>query len=321
MAPKKTALRVLLFSHNPDYVDRYRRLIRKARKDLEVFVCKNREEIARHISRADIIFSGQTFPLEFIAKAKRLRWIQSMSAGVENFVRAQSLPSGVILTRVEGVFGPIMAEYVIGYLLATVQNMKAVFENQKRRLWQPFLVGSLRSKTVGMMGLGSIGAYVAYKIHLLGAEVIGFDEQAKKLPYVKREYSGPELEEFLKLADFVVVTMPLTSATRGLLGEKEFAMMKNTAVLINISRGPIVHEKALLRALKQRKIAGAVLDVFKKEPLPADHEYWELDNLVITPHIAGPSIPEDIAPIFLENLKRLEEGKPLRGVVDRKRGF
>jgi len=321
MAPKKRALRVLLFSHNPDYVDRYRRLIKKARKDLQVFVCKKRGEIARYISRADIIFSGHTFPLEFIAKAKRLRWIQSMSAGVENFVRAQSLPSDVILTRVEGVFGPIMAEYVIGYLLAITQNMKAVFENQKRRLWQSFLVGSLRSKTVGMMGLGSIGAYVAYKIHLLGAEVIGFDEQAKKLPYVKREYSGPELEEFLKLADFVVVTMPLTSATRGLLGEKEFAMMKNTAVLINISRGPIVHEKALLRALKQRKIAGAVLDVFEKEPLPANHEYWQLDNLVITPHIAGPSIPEDIAPIFLENLKRLEEGKPLRGVVDRKRGF
>lgn len=288
---------------------------------MQVFACKNRAEVARHIGKVDIIFSSHTFPLGLIAKAKRVHWIQSMSAGVENFVRVQSIPSDVIITRIEGVFGPIMAEYVIGYILAITQNMKAVFENQKRRAWQPFLIDSLRSKTVGVMGLGSIGAYVAYKIYLMGADVIGFDEQTKNLPYVKREYSGLELEEFLKHADFVVITMPLTDATKGLLGEKAFAVMKKTAFLMNISRGPIVREKALLKALKQGKIAGAILDVFEMEPLPANHGYWQLDNLVITPHIAGPSIPEDIAPIFLENLKRFEEGKPLRGIVDRSRGF
>ncbi len=321
MASRKTTFKVLLFSHNPDYVTRYQSIIKMSRKDLKLFVCRTKEEIARHIEKVDIIFSGHTFPVEFIANAKRLRWIQSMSAGVENFLQAQFISSDIILTRVEGVFGPIMSEYVIGYLLALTQNMKTVFENQNRHVWKPFIVDSLQKKTVGVMGLGSIGSYVAYKLYILGVEVIGFDEQTKNLPYIKKEFLSSELEEFLKLADFVVITMPLTSATRGLLGRREFDAMKKTAFLINISRGPIVQERALLEALKQRKIAGAVLDVFETEPLPASHEYWQLNNLIITPHIAGPSIPEDIAPIFLENLKRFEEGKPLRGVVDRKRGF
>ena len=317
----KRGLRVLLYSHNPQYVDRYLKLIKKARKNLQVFACRNTTDISRNIGKADIIFSGHTFPVELIARAKRLRWIQSMSAGVENFVRSEYVPRRVQLTRVEGVFGPIMSEYIIGYILAVTQNMKAVFENQKKKEWRPFLVDSLRNKTVGVMGLGSIGAHIAYKLHLMGAEVIGLDEQSKKLPYVSREYSRPEMEEFLGRADFVVVSMPLTKATRGLFGDKQFEAMKKTAYLVNICRGPVVRERALLRALKKGRIAGAILDVFEKEPLPRQHDFWKMDNVLLTPHISGPSIPEDIAPIFIENLKRFEEGKPLRGIVDRERGF
>lgn len=317
----KRGLRVLLYSHNPQYVDRYLKLIKKAKKNLQVFACRNTTDISRNIGKADIIFSGHTFPVELIARAKRLRWIQSMSAGVENFVRSEFVPRRVQLTRVEGVFGPIMSEYIIGYILAVTQNMKAVFENQKRKEWRPFLVDSLRNKTVGVMGLGSIGAHIAYKLHLMGAEVIGLDEQSKKLPYMSREYSRLEMEEFLGRADFVVVTMPLTEATRGLIGDKQFEAMKRTAYLINICRGPVVRERALLRALKKGRIAGAILDVFEEEPLPRQHEFWQMDNVLLTPHISGPSLPEDIAPIFIENLKRFEEGKPLRGIVDRERGF
>jgi len=321
MVTRKKRISILLYSHNPDYVDRYYNVIKKAKKGIQIFACKNKKEIEKYIRNADIIFSGHTFPVEYLGAAKQLRWIQSMSAGVENFVVATSLPPDVIITRIEGVFGPIMAEYVIGYMLAITQNMKVVFENQRRRAWQPFVVDSLCHKTVGIMGLGSIGAYIAYKVHLLGAEVVGFDEQIKRLPYIKSEYSSLELKEFLSKSDFVVVTMPLTHSTRGIIGEKELDAMKRTAYLINISRGAVVRERDLIEALKQRKIAGAILDVFEEEPLPESHEYWLLDNLIITPHIAGPSIPEDIAPFFIENLKRFEENKPLRGIVDRTRGF
>jgi glyoxylate/hydroxypyruvate reductase A len=313
--------RVLLYSHNPKYVDRYLKLIKGARKDVQVLPCRNKADILRQIGKADIIFSGHTFPVEVIPKAKRLRWIQSMSAGVENFVHSEHVPRQVRLTRVEGVFGPIMSEYIIGYILAVTQNMKIVFENQKKKEWKPFVVDSLRNKTVGVMGLGSIGAYVAYKLYLMGAEVIGLDEQARKLPYVKREYCPLEMEEFLGNADFVVVTMPLTESTRGLVADKQFAAMKRTAYLVNICRGPVVNERALLRALKDGRIGGAILDVFEKEPLPRRHELWKMNNVLLTPHISGPSIPEDIAPIFIENLKRFKEGKPLRGLVDRERGF
>lgn len=321
MASMKSDHRVLIYHHLPDYVDRYEQFIRKAREDLLLFPCKNEDQIDQAIGEAEIVFSGHMFPVIFFVKAKNLKWIQSMSAGIENFIQSKTIPSGVILTKIEGVFGPIMSEYVVGYILAITQNMKKVFTNQKDKIWQAFLVDSIRRKTIGVMGLGSIGAYIAYQLHLLGAEVIGFDEQAKKLPYLNQEYSSTEIEDFLGRSDFVVVTLPLTNKTKGILGEKELKMMKKSAYLINISRGPIIQEKALSSVLKKGLIGGAVLDVFDLEPLPKNHEFWEIENLIITPHVSGPSIPEDISVIFLENLKRLEQGKKLKGTIDRGREY
>ena len=236
-------------------------------------------------------------------------------------VQSALLPPNVVLTKIRGGSGPIMAEYVVGYILAITQNMKKTFVNKERKRWEPFLVDSIRGKTVGAMGLGSVRAYIAYQVHLMGALVIGLDEQEKRLPYVNKEYSPTEIEEFLGRSDFVVVTLPLTDANEGVLGEREFAMMKESAYLINVSRGPLVQEDALLKALKQGSIAGAVLDVFHEEPLPRDHPLWDLDNVIITPHISGPSIPEDIAQIFIENLKRFEEGKIFEGVVDHEKEY
>ena len=129
------------------------------------------------------------------------------------------------------------------------------------------------------------------------------------------------MEKFLSQADFVLVALPLTNDTEGILGEREFRMMKKSAYLINISRGPLVQEDPLMDALQKGQIAGAVLDVFNEEPLPANHPLWSLDNVIITPHISGPSIPEDMTRIFLENLEKFETGKQLKGVVDPKKGY
>lgn len=317
----KSNYKVLIYYHIPEYVDQFQRLLREGREDIQLLVCKNKEQINQVIDKGDIIFSGYTFPVDLISKAGNLKWIQSMSAGVENYARSKLIPPNVIITKIKGIFGPIMSEYVVGYILAITQNMKKVFHNQKKRHWQPFVVDSIRHKTVGVMGLGSVGAYIAYQVYLMGAVVIALEEQEKRLPYVSQEYPVTEIEEFLGRSDFVVVTVPLTDATESTVGEKEFKMMKKSAYLINVSRGPLVQERALLKALKQGSIAGAVLDVFNEEPLPKDHELWNLDNVVITPHISGPDIPEEIAKLFLENLKRFEEGKKLVGAVDREKAY
>jgi len=313
--------RVLIYYHNPEYVSRYAALIQDARKDLELFACKTIKEVEKHIHRADIIFSGHTFPVQHLARASNLKWIQSMSAGVENYTRSKLLPPHVVLTKIKGFFGPIMSEYVIGYMLAITQKMETVFTNKRERRWKPFMVDSIRNKTLGVMGLGSVGTQIAYRLHLLGVDVIALDEQERSLPYVRQEYSVSEMEEFLAQADFVLVALPLTNDTEGILGEREFRMMKKSAYLINVSRGPLVQEGALVDALQKGQIAGAVLDVFNEEPLPANHPLWSLDNVIITPHISGPSIPEDMTRIFLENLEKFETGKQLKGVVDLKREY
>lgn len=288
---------------------------------MSLFICDNKEKIEQHIEDVDIIFSGHTFPVELLPKAKNLKWIQSISAGVENFILSGSIPEQVILTKITGVHGPIMSEYVLGYILAVTLNMKNAFESQKKKDWPYYVPDTVRAKTVGVIGLGSVGACIAYKLHLVGAEVIGLEEQEKRLPYIGREYMVSEIKEFLERSDFVVMSLPLTPKTKGIFGEKEFTMMKKSAYFINISRGPLVREEALVNALKSGQIAGAILDVFSEEPLPKNHALWELDNVIITPHISGPSIPEDIAKVFLENLKRFEENKELFGVVDRDKGY
>lgn len=313
--------KVLIYYHNPEYVDRYERAIRKAREDLQLFPCRSKEEIEQVIDQADIIFSAHTFPVELLGKARNLRWIQSMAAGVENYTRSKLLPPNVMLTKIRGLYGPIMSEYVVGYILAITQNMKKIFVNKEKKRWEHFVVDSIRQKIVGVIGLGSVGAYIAYRVHLMGAEIIALEEQEKRLPYVSKEYSVGEIGEFLSRSDFVVVAIPLTDATEGILGEREFAMMKKSAYLINVSRGPLVQEQALLKALKRGSIAGAILDVFHEEPLPQDHQLWNLDNVIITPHISGPGIPEDIVKIFIENLKRFEEGISLEGLVDLEREY
>lgn len=312
---------VLVHYHKPEFLKKYHELLRQSRPDLHLMVCSDRQSMERAVESADIVFAGGTFPLHLLDRAKRLKWIQSMGAGVENFVLAGKIPDGVVLTKVRGIFGGVISEYVIAYILALTQNMRTVFQNQKKKSWSPFLVDSIRRKTVGIMGLGSVGATIAYRLHLVGANVIGYDEQERMLPFVERGYTPAERESFLEAPDFLVLSLPLTRETEGILGAREFSLMKDTAYLINVARGALAQEQAMLDALRNRTIAGAVLDVFPEEPLPPQHPLWELDNVIITPHISGPSIPEEITEIFLRNLDRFEHDKQLEGVVDLSRGY
>ena len=317
----KSKYKILVYYHNLAHVDFYEKFLRESRKDLQLFVCRSIKEVEGVIDQADILFTGHMFPVELLSKAKNLKWMHSMAAGVERYARNKQFPPNLLLTKSKGTYGPIMAEYVVGYLLAITQNMGKIFKDKEKKRWEPFLVDSIRTKVVGIMGLGSVGATIAHRVHLMGVEVIGLEEEEKSLPYVTREYSVEEMEEFLNRSDFVVVAIPLTDYTEGILGEKEFAMMKKGAYLVNVSRGPLVQEKALLKALKEGPIAGAILDVFQEEPLPENHPLWNMDNVILTPHISGPAITDAIAKVFLRNLQKFEEGKKLEGVVDRQKQY
>jgi phosphoglycerate dehydrogenase-like enzyme len=216
-----------------------------------------------------------------------------------------------------------MAEYVVGWCLWVTQRMAAYRVAQVRREWVQHVTvpERLAGKTLAIVGLGDIGRVVARAARGLGMRVVGVTRSGRPVAGVDRVLPRRALRGALGDADFVVLVVPLNDDTRGMIGAPELAAMRPTAWLLNIARGPIVDEPALLRALERRTIAGAILDVFAAEPLPATHPLWRLDNVVVTPHVAGPNVPEEIAHVFNDNLARYLAGRPLRHVVDRRRGY
>ena len=308
---------VLLY--HPEEASDYARLVKAPRGAIRLHTCASPEEAAAVIGEAEILYAWD-FPRSLLAEARRLSLIQSMGAGVENFL-VPELSKSVIVTRAAGVFGPWMAEYTLAWCGWITRRIEQLREHQRQRRWAPLRQDLLRGKTLAIVGLGDIGREIARAARALGMRVIGVSRRGKTLPGVERVYRPRALVRALAQCDFAVLTLPLTAETRGLIGERELEAMKPTAWLLNIGRGPLIQEAALLRALDAKRIAGAVLDVFETEPPPPDHPFWGRKDVVITPHIAGPSIPEEIAPIFNDNLRRYLSGKKLRHVVDRRQGY
>jgi len=312
-----TPRRVLVY--HPDEAEAYARLVRARRGAVRLDVCSDPEEAAAHIAAAEILYAWK-FPPDLLAKAGQLRWIQAMGAGVEGFL-VPDLPAHVRVTRATGMFGAWMAEYALGWCAWVTQRMETFREAQRQRRWVALDPQPLHSRTLAVIGLGDIGLAVARAGAALGMRVIGVSRRAKKQRGVAAVYRPRALKRALGQADFAVVVLPLTAETRGLIGEAELRAMKPTAWLLNIGRGPVIDEGALLRALADKWMAGATLDVFETEPLPPDHPLWAMPNVVITPHISGPSVPAEIAPVFNDNLRRYLAGRRLRYLVDRDRAY
>lgn len=311
-------LEVLVY--DPAEAPRYAKLVRAPRGRVTVHVASTPEEAVPHMATADVLYAWKP-PVDLYARAGRLRWLQAMGAGVD-WALVPELPPRVVITRAPGVFGPWMAEYVLGRCLSVTQRMAAYRAAQARREWIQHLPPErLAGKTMVMVGLGDIGRTVARAARALGMRVIGVTRSGRPVAGVERVHPTRELRRALAVADFVVLVVPLNDTTRGMIATAELAAMRPTAWLLNIARGAIVDETALIQALERRTIAGAILDVFPTEPLPRDHPLWTLANAVITPHISGPNIPEEIAPVFNDNLARYLAGRPLRHVVDRHRGY
>jgi len=310
---------ILVYHPEPGEALAYARRISQPRPLFTVTVGTTPAEAALHVADAEILYAWN-FPRELLAQAPRLRWVQNMGAGVERFL-VPELPPRVKLTRVAGIFGPWMAEYVLGWCLWSTQRTEVFRARQRERRWQPTDPLRLHGSTMCVVGLGDIGRIVARAARAFGMHVTGVTQRGRKVAEAERVYRTRDLRKAIGAADFVVLTVPLTAATRHLVGAEELAAMKPSAWLLNIARGPIVDAAALVDALAAKRIAGAVLDVFDEEPLPIAHPLWTFDNAVITPHISGPSTPDGIAPIFNDNLRRYLADRPLRFRVDRRRGY
>ncbi len=297
----------------------YARLVRAPRNAISLDVCSTPEEASARIAEAEILYAWK-FPSRLLTKASRLCWIQAMGAGVESFL-VPELPPRVVVTRATGMFGAWMAEYTLGWCAWVTQRMEAFREAQRQRAWRPLNPEPLHGRTLVIVGLGEVGTAIARAGRALSMRAIGVSRSGKKVRGVAAVYRPSAITRALGQADFVAVVLPLTEETRGLIGEAELLAMKPSAWLISIGRGPVVSETALIRALAEKRIAGAILDVFDIEPLPPDHPLWTLPNVVVTPHIAGPSVPAKIAPVFNDNLRRYLRGQRLRFVVDRRRRY
>jgi len=283
--------------------------------------CESEDEVGRSIAQANIILGSISFPSQFLSSATHLRWIQVTGAGVDAFLAGTQLPDSVILTRADVSFGVQIAEYVIGHLLAITQRLRDVHRLQHEKTWQPLQVEFLKGRTMGIAGAGSIGQAVASRARGMGMKTIGLASKPHSLPGFGIIYGLEDLDSFLAPLDVLTICLPLTAQTRGLFGRDQLAQLKPSAILVNVARGAIVDEQAVIEALRTRTIAAAILDVFVQEPLPADSPLWTMANVAVTSHHAGLNIPDDIINFFLENLSRFQADAPLEGIVDLKKGY
>jgi phosphoglycerate dehydrogenase-like enzyme len=248
-----------------------------------------------------------------------VNWVQSSWAGVTPLLNCGR--SDFLLTGIKGLFGPQMAEYVFAYLLAKEIRVLERLGKQSTKSWWEEHSGSLNKKTLGVMGTGSIGKEIAKTGRHFGMDVQGFSRAGNPAEPFEKVYGGDQLAEFLRPLDYLVAVLPDTAATRHLLGDKEFAEMRNSCYLVNVGRGSLIDEAALARALSANELGGAVLDVFDSEPLPRESSLWHSPNLVVTGHVAAISRPRDIANIFVENYRKYCNGEPLNNLVDFDRGY
>ncbi len=305
------------------WADQFAALISAGAPDLNIFISRECGQDAREAAPRVEIILGFRFPPEILRWAANLRWVQLTSVGAEQLINSPDLKDDVVVTVARGIHHPQIGEYTIGVMLALARGLPQVVRNQERKIWKQWAGVSLAGRRLGLIGLGAVGSEIARLARGLGMRVTGLRRSGRPHPLVDRLVGPKQLIELLGESDFVVVAVPLTARTRGLIGDKEFKAMKGGAYLINIARGEVVDEMALMDALRRGAIAGAALDVFEEEPLGPESPLWETPNLLITPHISGLSrdYAGRVAELFLENYRRFKRGETLLHVVSREEGY
>lgn len=290
--------------------------------EADVRLARSDEELTETVGEAEVLCVWdvrrqrlrQVWP-----EAARLRWVHAASAGVDAVVFPELVTSDVVVTNTHGVLDDAMAEWVLGVMLVFTKDLHTTFDLQRKRCWHHRDSERLAGKRVLVVGAGSIGRAVAQLCRAAGTRVEGVARTPRPDdPDFDRVVGPGELRTALSSADFVVVCAPHTVETRGMIGVPELAALPPGARLINVGRGPVVDETALLDALHSGRLAGAALDVFDEEPLPAHHPFWAMDQVIVSPHMAGDFAgwEEAFSSVFIENFRRWTRGEPLLNVVD-----
>ena len=306
----------LLIYHSDSKI--YRGILSKRLPQLKIYSAARPKEALEFAKGAEIILAWQ-IPDEILKRAKRLKWFSSIAAGNEDLVKNPYLPEKVIFTKAT-VYGEMMAEYVFAYLLYFNRNVAKHLKDQKKKIWDRVKPGRLRGKVLGILGLGSIGKEIARRGKQFGMDVLGVKRILEPVENVDQVFGPDDLRKMIPQVDYLINVLPLTPETYHILGEEELNLMKDGSILFSIGRGRTIDKKALTKVLKSEKIR-AVLDVFEKEPLPSKSILWGLMNVIITPHVSGINLPEEICEEFVKNYERWIRGEPMIALVDRKKGY
>ena len=277
---------------------------------------------AEQLARTEALMAGAV-PAGLLPSMPKLRWAQAMSAGVEGWLALPDLPAGLTLTCARGTHTESMPENIVGALFHVAKPYRIVADHQKQSKWVHTVAQPLTGKTLGILGLGAIGAEVARIATALGMHVIGTKRRPTRVANVAEVLPASRTDEVLAQSDFVLLLLPATLETENFIDAGRLAKMKPTAWLLNFGRGQIIKDADLIAAVKARKIAGALLDVFRQEPLPSSDPLWTTEGIIVLPHIGGPHPQRDrfVARLFVDNLGRFLDGAPLKEVVDRSAGY
>lgn len=298
--------------------------------ETNIAVGNSTEAFQRVAPDATVIFnwSGSGALLrDVFAMCPRVQWVHSRSAGLDGVIFPALAAHHAILTNGSGVFSPPLGEFALGAILYFAKDFRRMVKNQVAGRWEQFDITQISGQTVGIIGYGDIGRAVATRVRAMGMRVLAVKRHGPPLynvdPLVDQIYSPEHRLEMLPRCDYVVVSAPLTPETRGMIGEPEFAAMKPDAVIINVGRGPVIDETAMVKALSDRRIKGAGLDVFDVEPLPDGHPFYRLENVLLSPHCADhtPDWLDLAMRFFVEQFERYTKGEPLRNIVDKHLGY
>jgi phosphoglycerate dehydrogenase-like enzyme len=286
------------------------------------------EDVAGAVAEAEAILhwsaNRETLRKVFLACPK-LRWVHSRNAGLDNLLFPELIESPIPLTNGSGVFSQSLGEFALASILYFAKDFPRMLRNQQAQRWEQFDVNEIASQTVGIVGYGNIGRAVATRAKAMGMKVLALKRHApaERDALIDKFYAPQNLREMLAGCDYVVMAAPLTGETHHMISDAEFAAMKPSAVVINVGRGPVIDQAALIRALTRKQIRGAGLDVFEHEPIPTGDSIWRFDNVLISPHTADHTSTwlDDAMKFFVEQYERFCDGQPLRNVVDKQLGY
>lgn len=320
---------VLVFSDAPNpHLDPQLRML----ENVPHILVQKPDELTEEAKRAEAILHWigprDLFRAVFLA-CPGVRWVHSRSAGLDRILFPELVQSTVPLTNGRGVFSQSLGEFALAAMLYFAKDLRRMLRNQEASRWEKFDVEEIAGQTVGIVGYGDIGRAVASRAHAMGMRILALRRHAPSTlnanadPFVSRFFKREELSALLAQCDFVVVAAPLTAETHHMIGDSAFAAMKTNAVVVNIGRGPVIDQAAMLRALAQRKIKGAALDVFEQEPIPPGDPIYKLENVLISPHCADQTKDwlDQAMQFFLQQYDRFRKGQPLENIVEKRLGY